>query len=49
MKVIKFIFKLIWIVFLIIMSPIWIPIWIFLKVCKWMDKRGITIETRSFK
>ena len=49
MKVIKFIFKLIWIVFLIITSPFWVPIWIFLKVCKWMDKRGIKIETRDCK
>ena len=39
--------KTIKIVFLIITAPIWIPFWILVKVCKWMDKRGITIETRS--
>ena len=39
--------KAIKIVFLIITSPIWIPFWILVKVCKWMDKRGITIEARS--
>ena len=49
MKVLKFMFKLIWILFLIITSPFWIPIWILVKVCKWMDKRGIKFETRSVK
>ena len=49
MKVLKFIFKLIKIVFLIITAPIWIPFWILVKACKWMDKRGVKFETRTIK
>ena len=47
MKVLKFVFKLIKIVSLVVTAPIWIPFWILVKVCKWMDKRGLTIETTS--
>lgn len=47
MKVIMFVFKLIKILFLIITAPIWVPFWLLVKVCKWMDKRGITVTTGS--
>ena len=42
MKAIKY-------VFLIITAPLWIPFWVLVKVCKWMDKHGFTIEFETVK